>query len=80
MYHAKTDEDIKNHITSSFNCLSGSVRFSVATVAFGMGIDCKGLLNDYFQQSGRAGRDGIFSTADLLLYLKSLNSQNVSEK
>ena len=54
-----------------------NLRIVVATVAFGMGIDCKdvrqivhvGLPDDvssYIQETGRAGRDGLLSKAILL--------------
>ena len=59
----------------------GSVRVVFATTAFGMGVDCKGLYNiihfgppgdidDYLQESGRAGRDNAQSHAVLVLYPK----------
>ena len=90
MFHARTHEEIKDFITSSFKAETGSIRFLVATIAFGMGIDCKGLhniihfgppltLDDYFQESGRAGCDGKFSNAILLLYPKCLVSKNISK-
>ena len=89
MYHARTDEKIKDFIISSFDSADGTVRFLVATVAFGMGIDCKGLYNvihygpaaeldDYFQEAGRGGRDGSSSHAVLMLYPKCLASKNIS--
>ena len=69
MFHSRTQDYIKEHVLSQFSTSGGSVRFLVATIAFGMGMDCKDLtsvihfgppadLDDYFQESGRAGRDG----------------------
>jgi len=63
MYHAKTDEHNKSVILSS-----------LATMALGMGVNFAGLtcivhygapksLEDYFQESGRAGRTGEQSTS-----------------
>jgi len=54
------------HILSSFKSMDGNVRVLIATVAFGMGVDCKGLhyvihfgppsnLDSYLQESSRAG-------------------------
>ena len=68
MFHSETEEDIRNHVRKEFTDTNVSVRFLVAAVAFGMGVDCKGLnlvihygaaasISDYFQESGRAGRD-----------------------
>ena len=53
----------------SFSCPGGVVRVVFATMALGMGVDFKDLdcvvhygaprsLDDYFQESGRAGREG----------------------
>ena len=69
MFHSTTYEIIKKHVISIFQDEKGSVRILVVTIAFGMGIDCKGLhyvihygttnnLDGYFQESDRAGRDG----------------------
>ena len=77
MFHSCTDKEIKDHIIHNFGqdtCL----RVIIATVAFGMGIDCPDVhhiiymrapedLEVYIQETGRAGRDGMQSTATLLL-------------
>ena len=55
-----------------------------------MGVNCKGLytvihfgppaaLNDYFQEAGCAGRDGLQSEAHLVIYPRSLNSKHFSK-
>ena len=77
-YHA----GIANRATVQDDFMSGRVRVIVATIAFGMGIDKADIrfiihtqlpssLEAYFQEVGRAGRDGlaarcilIYSTAD----------------
>ena len=59
----------------------------VATVAFGMGLDCPyvrriihwGSPNDvetYMQETGRAGRDGLPSTAELFIAVKESSSRH----
>ena len=82
MFHSTTEDPIKKHIVKSFQDPKGTIRVLFATIAFGMGIDCKNLhnvihfgppadLDSYFQESGRAGRDGEQSSALLLKYPKS---------
>jgi len=89
MYHAKTEENIKNHVSIEFKKSDGSVRVLIATIAFGMGVNCQGLyqiihfgppatLDDYFQEAGRAGRDGLQSYAVMVNYPTCLSSKNIS--
>ncbi|XP_011410065.1 PREDICTED: uncharacterized protein LOC105316681 [Amphimedon queenslandica] len=68
MFHACNSSSVKSGIIKSF--LSDSqLRVLVATVAFGMGIDCSDVrhiihwgppsdIESYIQETGRAGRDG----------------------
>lgn len=78
-YHAGLNNDVKDQRQKSW--LSGESRVMVATNAFGMGIDKPDVrlvihvdLPDspeaYFQEAGRAGRDGQKAYA-VLLYTKS---------
>ncbi len=78
-YHARLNNDVKDQRQRSW--LSGESRVMVATNAFGMGIDKPDVrlvihvdLPDspeaYFQEAGRAGRDGQKAYA-VLLYAKS---------
>lgn len=78
-YHAGLNNDVKDQRQKSW--LSGESRVMVATNAFGMGIDKPDVrliihvdLPDspeaYFQEAGRAGRDGQKAYA-VLLYAKS---------
>ena len=89
-YHSKTDDVVKEFLLSDFTNENGIVRDLIAAIAFGMGVDCKGLhtvihygppstLEDYFQEAGRAGRDGLPSETVLVTYSKSLNSKNISK-
>ena len=81
MIHAGTDEEVKDFVIKSLREDEGNVRIVFATTAFGMSIDCKGLhlvihfglpnnIDDYVQESGRAGRDNQNSHAVLILYPK----------
>ena len=43
MFHAGTDEEVKDFVIKSLREDEGNVRIVFATTAFGMSIDCKGL-------------------------------------
>ena len=88
-YQGNTEDAAKEYISKSFADDKGSVRVLVATIAFGMGVDCKGLrlvihfgpptdIDNYCQETGRAGRDGAQSYAVLIMYPRSVNSKRVS--
>lgn len=77
MLHACTPSANKEHILQSFTKKDGLVRALVATIAFGMGINCTGVhtiihygpsknIEAYMQECGRAGRDGQASKVFLL--------------
>jgi RecQ family ATP-dependent DNA helicase len=74
-YHAGLDADHRKRVQDQF--LNGNIDVMVATVAFGMGIDksdvrtvihtgLPGSLEGYYQEIGRAGRDGAPSRAILM--------------
>ncbi len=74
-YHAGMDAEDRDGVQSAF--LSGRLEVIVATTAFGMGIDkadvrtivhaaLPGSLEGYYQEIGRAGRDGGPSAAILM--------------
>ena len=43
MFHSQTSQVIKEHIINPFSNSNGHARILIATIAFGMGVDCKGL-------------------------------------
>lgn len=74
-YHAGMDKDDRTKVQDDFK--AGKLRCVVATCAFGMGIDVPdirgvvhfgipGCVEDYVQESGRAGRDGLPSRVILI--------------
>lgn len=78
MYHSSTDDSLKKSIVTSFCGDNPRLRVVIATVAFGMGIDCPHVRqvvhlgspsdrSSYIQETGRAGRDGKNSLAVLIL-------------
>ena len=69
MYHRSTAQVNKDHVLSEFMKEDSKLRLVFATVAFGMGVDVPDIevvvhwgaprgIEQYAQESGRAGRDG----------------------
>lgn len=74
-YHAGLDPEIRERVQTAFQ--AGELEVVVATIAFGMGIDkanirtvihagLPGTLEGYYQEIGRAGRDGAPSRTFLM--------------
>ena len=78
MLHALSSKSNKEVVLREMAQETGCIRVLICTIAFGMGVNCKGVqriihlgpsksVEAYIQESGRAGRDGSQSKA-LLLY------------
>ena len=92
MYHQKTDPEIQAHIRTSFGDDNGIVRVLFCTIAFGMGVNVKGVsnvihygpsgdLDDFVQESGRGGRNSqVQSHSVLINYKGSTRGSNISKQ
>lgn len=79
MFHSRSDELNKEEILKSMGDGNGCIRVLIATIAYGMGIDCKDVTTvihygpsynceTYLQESGRAGRSGKEQCKSIVLY------------
>jgi ATP-dependent DNA helicase RecQ len=93
-YHAGLSDDVRAKAQEDF--INDKVQVIVATIAFGMGIDKSNVrwiihynlpknLENYYQEIGRAGRDGVaaetvlfYSYGDVSIY-KDILSQNAKD-
>lgn len=77
MYTRASIPEMKEKVLSSFRVSGGRLRLVIATTASSMGIDCPDIrqiyhygppnsIEQYVQETGRAGRDGLQSQAILL--------------
>ena len=83
-YHAGLEDDVRRRTQERF--ISGDVPIIVATIAFGMGIDKPDIrlvvhydlpktIEGYYQETGRAGRDGLPSDCVLFFTLADKSKQ-----
>ena len=89
MYTGVTHKDVQDSIIEAFRDSAAPLRIVVATVAFGMGVDCCSVnqvihwgpatdMEGYLQECGRAGRNGEFASA--LLYVKKTDLRYLSDE
>ena len=89
MFTACTHSVVKNAILDSLPNSSSVLRIIVATIAFGMGLDCPNIrrvihwgpsadIESYLQETGRAGRDG--RPAKATLYFTNTDLGQLSDK
>ncbi len=78
MYTRASLAEMNEEVMSSFKTAGSKLRIVIATVAFSMGVDCPdirqvihygvpNLIEEYVQETGQAGRDGLLSEAELIL-------------
>lgn len=88
-YHAGLNKDLREKVQNDFN--ENKIKVIISTIAFGMGIDqivrcvlifgCPSSIEEYYQQIGRGGRDGLYCET-VLFFDKSgfMRSKSMIEK
>ena len=88
MYTKCQEKDVKEEIIQSFCDPQGCLRIVIATIAFGMGLDCPDIrqvihwgpssdIESFLQEIGRGGRDGYVSCSQL--YFADVDLKNCSD-
>ena len=87
MYHSESAKSVKEAVLRSLIKEDGTVRRVFATQSLSMGVDCPNIrevvfwgppktIDEYFQEAGRAGRDGLRASALLLFSTTQLRRCN----
>ena len=82
MMHSGSPASVKNHVLDQFGDDTQCLRILIATIAYGMGVNCNGVtrvihfgpsksIEAYMQESGRCGRNG--EQSDVLLFYNGIN-------
>lgn len=90
MFHSRIDKLNREQILESMGKPDGTVRVLIATIAYGMGIDCKDVrvvihygpsrnLETYLQESGRAGRNSSTQLCKSVILYSSLMMKYCNE-
>ena len=91
MMHSTSPDSVKDHILKQFSDGNGHLRVSFATIAYGMGVNCKNVrrvihfghsksIESYMQESGRCGRDKERSIAILLFNGITIRATDIDMK
>lgn len=84
MFHSRSDE-LNKEILKSMGDSNGCIRVLIATIAYGVGVDCKDVktvihygpsynCETYLQESGKAGRKGQDQRKSVILYLNIMTT------
>ena len=90
MFHHATKARIKKVVASTFPKINSNVRVIIATLAFGLGIDCPDVsfvinwgasrtFEGFYQESGRAGRNPDMQAYSIVYYHKSDVSRKATD-
>ena len=82
IYTSASTVSMREQLLTSFSDSGHPLRLLIATTAFGMGVDCRDIrriihwgppreIEDYVQETGRAGRDGLDSYAILMFGVRT---------
>ena len=91
MLHSNTPQGVKQHVMDMFSDSDSHLRILVATIAYGMGVNCKNVtrvihfgpsstVEAYVQESGRCGRQGQQNCAILLYNGITIKAANEAMK
>jgi ATP-dependent DNA helicase RecQ len=91
MYTATTHPSVKEKLVSTITSRHSTLRIVIATIAFGMGLDCPNIrkvihwgvpsdIESYLQETGRAGRDNNKAKAVLYYSKSELHAKHIEDE